>query len=130
MATSLRFGSALSVLALATTLGGCAAFSAKSKHAGVASIAKVGLATRAQFALASKDYASAVSYAEQAAEASPKESAVRTLLGNAYFAAGRFAFHASGSPEHDALAPRPVYFRVGFPAHEHRRRAVAAPLAV
>jgi len=90
MATSLRFGSALSVIALATTLGGCAGFLGKSNRAAVASTAKIGLATRAQFALASKDYGSAISYAEQAAEASPKESAVRTLLGNAYFAAGRF----------------------------------------
>ena len=90
MATSLRFGSALSVIALATTLGGCAGFTGKSNRANVASTAKVGLATRAQFALASKDYVSAIGYAEQAAEASPKESAVRTLLGNAYFAAGRF----------------------------------------
>ncbi|HET7709384.1 MAG TPA: tetratricopeptide repeat protein [Sphingomicrobium sp.] len=90
MATSLRFGSALSVIALATTLGGCAGLTGKSSRASVASNSRVGLATRAQFALSSKDYASAVSYAEQAAEASPRESAVRTLLGNAYFASGRF----------------------------------------
>ena len=91
MATSLRFGSALSVIALATTVGGCSGLTAKSGRTNVAASAKVGLATRAQFALASKDYAGAIGYAEQAAEASPKEWAVRTLLGNTYFAAGRFA---------------------------------------
>lgn len=91
MATSLRFGSALSVIALATMVGGCSGLTAKSGRTSMASDAKVGLATRAQFALAAKDYVSAVNYAEQAAEKTPNDSNVRTLLGNAYFAAGRFA---------------------------------------
>ncbi|HEX6218643.1 MAG TPA: tetratricopeptide repeat protein [Sphingomicrobium sp.] len=90
MATSLRFGSALSVIALATTLGGCAGFPGKSNRAAVASDSKVGLAVRAQFALAAKDYVSAVNYAEQAAEKTPNDANVRTLLGNAYFGSGRF----------------------------------------
>ena len=105
MATSLRFGSALSVIALATTLGGCAAFSGKSSHAAVASNPKVGFATRAQLALATKDFVSAVSYAEQAAEASPKEPAVRALLGNAYFASGRFASAEGAYRDSLSLAP-------------------------
>ena len=105
MATSLRFGSALSVIALATTLGGCAGLTGKSGRASVASDSKVGLATRAQFAIASKDYVSAVSYAEQAAEASPSESAVRTLLGNAYFASGRFASAEGAYRDSLSLAP-------------------------
>ena len=105
MATTLRFGSALSVIALATTLGGCAGFPGKSNRAAVASTAKIGLATRAQFALASRDYANAISYAEQAAEASPKESAVRTLLGNAYFAAGRFNSAEGAYRDSLSLAP-------------------------
>jgi D-alanyl-D-alanine carboxypeptidase len=90
MATSLRFGSALSVIALATTLGGCAGATGKAGRAAIASNAQVGLATRAQFALASNDFAGAVNYAEQAAERSPQDATVRTLLGNAYFASGRF----------------------------------------
>ena len=90
MATSLRFGSALSAIALATTLGGCAAFSGKSSQANVASAANIGLTTRAQIALASKDYVSAVSFAEQAAEKTPNDAGVRMLLGNVYFASGRF----------------------------------------
>ena len=90
MATSLRFGSALSVLALATTLGGCAAFSGKSSQANVASAANIGLTTRAQIALASKDYVSAIGFAEQAAEKTPNDAGVRMLLGNVYFASGRF----------------------------------------
>jgi Flp pilus assembly protein TadD len=91
MATSLRFGSALSVIALATMVGGCSAFSGKSGRVAAASDVKVAPATRAQFALAAKDYATAVSYAEQAAERTPADANIRTLLGNAYFGAGRFA---------------------------------------
>ena len=91
MATSLRFGSALSVIALATTLGGCAGATGKTGRAAMASNAQVGLATRAQFALASNDFAGAVGYAEQAAERSPQDASIRTLLGNSYFASGRFA---------------------------------------
>ena len=105
MATSLRFGSALSVIALATTVGGCSGLTAKSGRTNVAASAKVGLATRAQFALASKDYAGAIGYAEQAAEASPKEWAVRTLLGNTYFAAGRFASAEGAYRDSLSLSP-------------------------
>ena len=105
MATPLRFGSALSAIALATTLGGCAGFPGTSNRASVASTAKIGLATRAQFALASNDFASAINYAEQAAEVSPRESAVRTLLGNAYFAAGRFNSAEGAYRDSLSLAP-------------------------
>jgi len=91
MATSLRFGSALTVIALATTLGGCAGAMGKAGRTAAASNVQVGPATRAQFALASNDFASAVNYAEQAVERTPNDATVRTLLGNAYFASGRFA---------------------------------------
>jgi len=90
MATSLRFGSALSVIALATMVGGCSGLTNKSGRATVASDTQVGLAMRAQFALSAKDYVSAVNYAEQAAEKTPGDAGVRALLGNAYFASGRF----------------------------------------
>ena len=90
MATSLRFGSALSVIALATMVGGCTGLTNKSGRANVASDSQVGLATRAQFALSAKDYVNAVNYAEQAAEKTPGDAGVRALLGNVYFASGRF----------------------------------------
>ena len=90
MATSLRFGSALSVIALATMVGGCSGLGTKSGRANVASDTQMGLAMRAQFALAAKDYVSAVNYAEQAAEKTPGDAGVRALLGNAYFGSGRF----------------------------------------
>ena len=92
MTTTLRFGSALSVIALATTLGGCAGLGGKSARSSVIQdTSKVGLAMRAQLAMAGKDYPAAVNYAEQAAEHSPKSAEMRALLGNVYFAAGRFA---------------------------------------
>ena len=91
MATSLRFGSALSVIALATSLGGCAGATGKAGRTAAASNVQVGPATRAQIALAANDFASAVSFAEQAAERTPNDATVRTLLGNTYFASGRFA---------------------------------------
>ena len=90
MATSLRFGSALSVIALATMVGGCSGLTSKAGRANVASDTQVGLAMRAQFALSAKDYVNAVNYAEQAAEKTSGDAGIRTLLGNAYFASGRF----------------------------------------
>ena len=106
MATSLRFGSALSVIALASTLGGCAAFSGKSNQANVASVANIGLTTRAQIALASKDYVSAVNYAEQAAVRTPQDANVRLLLGNTYFASGRF--NSAEGAYRDSLSLNPA----------------------
>lgn len=91
MFKTLRFGTALSVVALAA-ISGCATPSFKQ---GMASrkvdLSKVGLASRAQMALASNDLATAVSFGEQAVEKTPAEPAFRTLLGNIYFASGRFA---------------------------------------
>ena len=51
----------------------------------------VGLAARALMALNSNDSATAIPYAEQAVQKSPQDFGVRALLGNAYFATGRFA---------------------------------------
>ena len=53
--------------------------------------APMAYALRAQAALGSGDFASAVTLAEQAAEATPQDANIRSLLGNSYFAAGRFA---------------------------------------
>lgn len=86
----LRLGTAVSAVALAGILAGCAA--PMSRNASVAKgKANMAYALRAQMALGSGDYASAISLAEQAVEASPGDAAIRGLLGNAYFGAGRFA---------------------------------------
>ena len=91
MSKPIRFGSAISLVALATVMAGCAApqhhaISASSQPSG-----EVGLASRALAALAANDPATAITYAEQAVAKTPDDATFRALLGNAYFAAGRFA---------------------------------------
>jgi Flp pilus assembly protein TadD len=93
MSKPVRFGSAISLVALATVIGGCAA---PQHHAGNASgiggkaDGEVGLATRALVALSSGDPATAIPLFERAVANSPGDASLRGLLGNAYFAAGRF----------------------------------------
>lgn len=92
MAKLTRLGTAVSAIALAGFVAGCAAPFAKSGSArNSVSNPKLGLALRAQAALGSGDLVSAVSLAEQAVANSPQSAEVRALLGNAYFASGRFA---------------------------------------
>ena len=86
---TLRLGSAVSAVALASMIAGCAAPMSRSASASKGQ-AQMAYALRAQMALGSGDYASAVTLAEQAAEATPQDSNIRSLLGNAYFASGRF----------------------------------------
>lgn len=90
-----RFGSALSMIALASVLGGCAA-----PHSGPTSASifgskidksNIALATRAAAALAAEDFAKAVDLAERAVVNSERDAGFRALLGNAYFGSGRFA---------------------------------------
>ncbi|MFL6745698.1 MAG: tetratricopeptide repeat protein, partial [Sphingomicrobium sp.] len=90
MARLPRFGSALSAVALASMVAGCAAPTSRSSSvkAGKANLA-YGL--RAQMALGAGDLVSAVDLAEKAVESSPKDATYRALLGNVYFASGRFA---------------------------------------
>lgn len=52
---------------------------------------EIGLATRAQAALVEGEVEKAIHFAEKAVAGSPRDAGFRTLLGNAYFAAGRFA---------------------------------------
>ena len=88
----LSFGSAISAVALASMLASCAAPGEVQSAAGrKVNEPKLGFATRAVAALNANDFAGAVSFAEQAVAKSPEDTDVRTLLGNAYFAAGRFA---------------------------------------
>jgi D-alanyl-D-alanine carboxypeptidase len=101
---TLRLGSAVSAVALASMIAGCAAPMSRS-----ASVSKgkapAAYALRAQMALGSGDFTSAVSLAEQAAEANSQDSSVRSLLGNAYFASGRFASAEAAYTDSLALAP-------------------------
>lgn len=87
------FGPSLSALALVSMLAGCAA---PQGHAVSASSfggksGDVGLATRALAALNSNDVPTAIVFAERAVEKTPDDAGFRALLGNVYFAAGRFA---------------------------------------
>lgn len=100
----LRLGTAVSAVALAGILAGCATPMSRS-----ASVAKgksnLAYALRAQMAIGSGDYASATDLAERAAESSPQDAGIRGLLGNAYFGAGRFASAEAAYNDSLALAP-------------------------
>lgn len=85
-----RFGSAASIVVLASTLVGCAAPHEKTGFGGRTSD-NVGLATRALMALNANDTATAIDFAERAVEKTPDDAGFRAILGNAYFKAGRFA---------------------------------------
>lgn len=74
-----------------------------------ASVAKgkpnLAYALRAQMAIGSGDYTSAVDLAEHAAESSPQDTGIRGILGNAYFGAGRFVSAEAAYNDALALAP-------------------------
>lgn len=92
MSKPLRFASAVSFVALATVIGGCASPQGRASSAStVGSKGEVGLATRALAALQANDVPAAIGFAEQAVANSPNDATYRALLGNAYFAGGRFA---------------------------------------
>ena len=103
---SLRFGTAVSVLALTTMISGCAAPSFRSAHAVQDAKANLAYGLRAQMALESGDFTSAIDLAEKAVEANPSDATVRGLLANAYFAGGRFA--SADAAYADALALSPA----------------------
>jgi D-alanyl-D-alanine carboxypeptidase len=89
MSKPFRFGSAISFVALATAIAGCAAPQKATGFGGKAN-GDVGLATRAMMALNANDVPTAISFAERAVEKTPDDAGFRALLGNAYFAGGRF----------------------------------------
>ena len=93
MSKSLRFGSAISAIALASALASCATPGGRSASffGGKDGKGDVGLAMRALVALNANDYATAVNLAERAVEKSRNDAGFRSLLGNAYFGSGRFA---------------------------------------
>lgn len=102
---SLRFGTAVSALALATTITGCAMPSFRSASSVKDAKANLAYALRAQMALEAGDFTSAIDLAEKAVEASPSDATVRGLLGNAYFAGGRFASAEAAYADTLALSP-------------------------
>ncbi len=89
MSKPFRIGSAISFVALATAIVGCAAPQKATGFGGKAN-GDVGLATRALMALNSNDVPTAIDFAERAVEKTPDDAGFRALLGNAYFAGGRF----------------------------------------
>lgn len=93
MSKPIRSGSVVSLAVIASMIAGCAAPQdrAVSSVGSVKAGGDVGLALRAAAALEANDATTAVALAERATEKTPTDAAVRALLGNAYFAAGRFA---------------------------------------
>ena len=92
MSGSPRIGTALSAVALAALLSGCAMPGSKgAAFQSAKAPGELGLATRAHFAIEAGDYVTAIGLAERAAEKNARDATVRALLGNAYFGAGRFA---------------------------------------
>jgi Flp pilus assembly protein TadD len=107
MNKSLRSGSAASVVVLASMIAGCAAPQAQTGAASSfgGKVGDVGLATRAQIALNSNKVPEAIQLAEQAVAKAPTDAGFRALLGNAYYAGGRF--HSAESAFKDSLSLYP-----------------------
>ena len=88
----LRTTSAASLVVLASMIAGCATPQSRvagAQFGGKANV-DVGLATRALAALNSNNVPQAIDLAERAVAKTPTDAGFRALLGNAYFAAGRF----------------------------------------
>src|SRR3990170_1813257 len=110
MTKPLRFGTALTAIAMIGVVTGCANPSSRARSAsnlgGKVDPSNIGLATRAQAALVANDSATAITLAERAVEVSPNDAGVRALLGNIYFATGRFASAESAYRDSISLQPR------------------------
>ena len=95
MTKSNRLGTALTAVSLIAITAGCTTpgqkFGSNSGFGGAVNSGELGLATKAQLALAANDIASAISLAERAVERSPQDAGFRALLGNSYLAGGRYA---------------------------------------
>jgi len=91
MSRAFSFGSAISLLAAASVMTGCAASQSRvATGFGGKANGEIGLATRAMAALNSNDVPAAIGFAERAVAKTPNDAGFRALLGNAYFAGGRF----------------------------------------
>lgn len=94
------------VMAVAVT--GCAMGGGARQFGGLADNNNVGLAMRAQVALQQGDTRGAIAFAERAVEKSPNDAVFRSLLGNAYLAAGRFRSAEAAFADALALYPNQV----------------------
>ena len=104
MTQQFRSSSAASLIVLASMIAGCAVHPrhvATASSAGGKADGEVGLATRAMAALNGNDAPAAIGFAERAVAKTPTDAAFRTLLGNAYFAGGRF--HSAEAAYKDSL---------------------------
>jgi Flp pilus assembly protein TadD len=89
----LRFSSAASLIVLGSMIAGCATPQSRigeASHLGGRTDADLGLATRAAVALNSHQVPLAIDLAERAVAKNPDDAGFRALLGNSYFAGGRF----------------------------------------
>jgi Flp pilus assembly protein TadD len=104
----LRFSSAASLVVLGSVIAGCAAPQARvgaASHVGAKADQEVGLATRALGALNSNNIPVAIDFAERAVAKTPGDASFRALLGNSYFAGGRF--HSAEQAYRDSLTLSP-----------------------
>ena len=93
MSNPFRFASTASFIVLASMTAGCAGTpkqTVTTSGFGGKANGEIGYATRALTALSSGDVGTAINYAEKAVEKTPDDAGFRALLGNSYFAAGRF----------------------------------------
>ncbi len=104
------FGAAFTALGLIGALSACASPGTNGPRS--ASIfgekvdtTNIGVATRAQAALEKGDFTAAIELAERAVDGSPRDAGFRALLGNAYFAGGRFASAETAYRDSLALIP-------------------------
>jgi Flp pilus assembly protein TadD len=100
----LRTSSALSLVILSSMIAGCATSQVhmgSASHVDSKATGEAGLAMRAIAALNSNDVPTAIDFAERAVARTPRDAALRALLGNAYFAGGRF--HSAEAAFRDSL---------------------------
>jgi Flp pilus assembly protein TadD len=102
-----RFAPTLTAIALASVIAGCASPQSKvlTSFGGKQGKPQIGMAMRALAALNADDYAGAVNFGERAVQNSPNDAGFRSLLGNAYFASGRFASAETAYSEALSLYP-------------------------
>ncbi len=110
MAKRYHWGHALTAIGLVGALAACSNPMSRTNSASAVKVdpSKVGIAMRAQAALAANDLATALSLGEAAVEYRPSDASFRALLGNIYLASGRYA--SAEQSYHDALtlaAPDP-----------------------
>jgi len=110
MARRYHWGHALTAIGLVGALAACSNSVSRTNSASSVKLdpSKVGMAMRAQAALAANDLATAISLGEAAVEYRPNDASFRALLGNIYLASGRYA--SAERSYHDALtlaAPDP-----------------------